>query len=102
MTQLDSLPGRPLKPAELQAIKQTDEYDLVAPVEWSPAERELPVDERIHLVVLVAENAVTAINLCGDCESWHIALEGERIEGTDPEMCYYSAVDQLRKQSSPI
>jgi hypothetical protein len=102
MTQLDSLPDRPLKPVELQAIEQAGDYDLVAPVEWHPAERELPADERIHLVVLVAEESVTPINLCGDCESWHIALEGERLEGTDPETCYYSAVSQLRKPSSPI
>lgn len=31
--------------AELQAIEQTGDYDLMAPVEWSSAERELPADE---------------------------------------------------------
>lgn len=102
MTQLDSLPDRPLKLAELQAIEQTGDYDLVAPVEWNPAERELPADERIHLVVLVAEESVTAINRSGDCESWHIALGGERLEEPDPETCYHSPGSQLRKQSSPI
>ena len=34
-----------MNPAELQAIKQTGGYDLMAPVEWSSAERELLADE---------------------------------------------------------
>ncbi|MFB6298181.1 MAG: hypothetical protein ABEH56_06645 [Salinirussus sp.] len=102
MTQFDSLPDRPLKPVELQAIEQTGDYDLVAPVEWHPTERELPADERIHLVVFVTEDSVTAVNLCENCESWHTAVEGERPEGTAPETCYYSVVSKLREPSGPI
>ena len=34
-----------MNPAQLQAIKQTGDYDLMAPVEWSSAERELLADE---------------------------------------------------------
>jgi len=99
MGAIESLPDRPLTPTELQAIEQAGDYDLVAPVEWDRAERELPVDERIHLVVIVAEDSVTVLNLCGDCGTWHIALEGERREGDDPRTSYHLAVAQMRRQS---
>jgi hypothetical protein len=92
---IDSLPDRPLTATELQAIQQAGDYDLVHPVEWHSQEDSSSKTDTAELVVIVAEQWFKILNLCSNCGSWHLALEGERPEHADPQMCYHLAVSEL-------
>lgn len=95
MPMIDSLPDRPLTETELQAIQQASDYDLVHPVEWYSQEEPSSKDDTAELVVIVAKQWFKVINLCSNCGSWHLALEGERPEYADPQTCYQLAIRGL-------
>lgn len=95
MPMIDSLPDRPLTLKELQAIKQAGDYDLVQSGRPHPEEISSPTDETVELIVIVAEQWFKALNHCCDCECWHLALEGNRPERTDPQACYHLAISDL-------
>lgn len=95
MPKIDSLPDRPITRAELLAIRQEGDYDLVQPVEWRSEDRSSPEDDTAELVVIVADTWFKLINFCSNCGSWHLALEGDRPEHADTRTCYHIAVSEL-------
>jgi hypothetical protein len=101
MSMVDSLPDRVLTRTELQAIQQAGDYDLVQPVEWHANEGSSPESETAELMVIVADHWFKVLNLCSNCGSWHLALDGGRPEHSDPQTCYHLAVSELQQPINP-